>query len=121
MTIARRVNVQKQLLPVSSMWPIGPPVSIRTRSRTIVSFFAHYRKSPPPRNLIFTIRLLSPGGTLNVEVIGMLVGNCFGNPKQYPDFDFKLLKNTQIAIFRAVFRPVLGNVASIFQNFSRRL
>ena len=38
------------------------------------------------------------------------------NPKKYPDFDFKPLKNTQIAIFRAV----LGKMASIFQKFSRR-
>ena len=34
------------------------------------------------------------GGTLNVEVIGMLVGNFLGNPKKYSDFDFKPLKNT---------------------------
>ena len=44
-----------------------------------------------------------PGGrTLNVEVIGMLVGNFLENPKRYPKFDFKPLKNTEIAIFRAV-------------------
>ena len=30
------------------------------------------------------------GGTLNVEVIGMLVGNFLENPKKYPDFDLKL-------------------------------
>ena len=42
------------------------------------------------------------GGALNVEVTGMLVGNFLENPKKYPDFDFKPLKNTQIAIFRAV-------------------
>ena len=34
----------------------------------------------------------NPGGTLNVEVIGMLVGNFLENPKKYPDFDFKPLK-----------------------------
>ena len=45
------------------------------------------------------------GGTLNVEVIGMLVGNCFGKPQ-----------NTQIAILRAVLRVVLGKMASIFHN-----
>ena len=33
-----------------------------------------------------------PGGTLNVEVIGMLVGNFLQSPKKYPDFDFKHLK-----------------------------
>ena len=33
-------------------------------------------------------------GTLNVEVIGMLVGIFLENPKKYPDFDFKPLKNT---------------------------
>ena len=33
-----------------------------------------------------------PGGTLNVEVIGMLVGSFLENPKKYPDFDFKPLK-----------------------------
>ena len=33
------------------------------------------------------------GGTLNVEVIGMLVGNSvLENAKKYPDFDFKPLK-----------------------------
>ena len=33
------------------------------------------------------------GGTLNVKVIGMLVGNFFlENTKKYPDFDFKPLK-----------------------------
>ena len=31
----------------------------------------------------------APGGTLNVEVIGMFVGNFLENPKKYPDFDFK--------------------------------
>ena len=36
--------------------------------------------------------LKNPGGTLNVEVIGILVGNFLENPKKYPDFDFKLLK-----------------------------
>ena len=39
----------------------------------------------------------NPGGTLNVEVIGMLVGNFFGNPKKYSYLDSKALKNTQIA------------------------
>ena len=34
------------------------------------------------------------GGTLNAEVIGMLVGNFLENPKKYPDFDFKPLKIT---------------------------
>ena len=57
------------------------------------------------------------GGTLNVEVIGMLVGNFLENPKKYPDFDFKPLENTQIAILRAVLRAVLGEMASIFQKF----
>ena len=37
------------------------------------------------------------GGTLNVEMMCMLVGNFFENSKKYPDFDFKHLKNTQIA------------------------
>ena len=27
-----------------------------------------------------------PGGTLNVEVIGMLVGNFFGKPQKIPRF-----------------------------------
>ena len=53
-------------------------------------------------------------GTLNVEVIGMLVGNFLENPKKYPDFDFNPLKNTQIAILRAV----LGELAWPFsKNF----
>ena len=56
------------------------------------------------------------GGTLNVAVTGMLVGNFLENPKKYPDFDFKPLQNTQIAILRAV----LGKMASIFQKLSRR-
>ena len=43
----------------------------------------------------------------------MLVGNLLENPKKYPDFDFKPLKNTQIAILRAV----LGKMASNFQTF----
>ena len=30
--------------------------------------------------------------TLNVEVVGMLVGYFLENPKKYPDFDFKPLK-----------------------------
>ena len=36
----------------------------------------------------------NPGGTLSVEVIGMLVGNFCGkqNPEKYPDFDFKAIK-----------------------------
>ena len=50
----------------------------------------------------------------------MLVGNFLENAKKYSDFDFKPLKITQIAIFRAVFRAVLGKMASIFQTFSRR-
>ena len=33
-----------------------------------------------------------PGGTLNVEVIGILVRNFLENPKKYPNFDFKPLK-----------------------------
>ena len=41
-------------------------------------------------------------GTLNAEVIGMLVGIFLENPKKYPDFDFKPLKNTQISILGAV-------------------
>ena len=40
------------------------------------------------------------------------------NPKKYPDFDFKPLKNTQIAIFRAILRAVSGKMASIFQKFN---
>ena len=32
------------------------------------------------------------GGTLNVEVAGVLVGNFLENPKKYPDFDFQPLK-----------------------------
>ena len=32
------------------------------------------------------------GVTLNVEVIGMLVGNFLESPKIYPDFDFKTPK-----------------------------
>ena len=33
------------------------------------------------------------GGTLNVEMIGMLVGNVFlENPPKYSDLDFKALK-----------------------------
>ena len=59
----------------------------------------------------------SGGGTLNVEVIGMLVGIFLENPKKYSDFDFKPIKNAQIAIFRAVLRAVWGK---IFQKFSRR-
>ena len=46
----------------------------------------------------------------------MLVGNFLENPKKYLDFDFIPLKNIQIAILRAV----LGEMASIFQKFSRR-
>ena len=42
------------------------------------------------------------------------------NPKKYPAFDFNPLKNTQIAILRAVFNDVLEKMASIFQKFSRR-
>ena len=38
------------------------------------------------------------------------------NPKKYPDFDFKPLKNTRIAILRVV----LGKIAYIFQTFSKR-
>ena len=61
------------------------------------------------------------GGTLNVEVIGMLVKIFFWKIlKKYLDFDFKPLKNTQIAIFRAALRAVLGKIASIFLKFSRR-
>ena len=45
------------------------------------------------------------GGTLNVELTGMLVENFLENPK-----------NTQIAILWAL----LGKMASIFQKFSRR-
>ena len=56
------------------------------------------------------------GGTLNVDVAGMLVGNFLENPKNYPGFDFKPLKNTEIAVLRAI----LGKMASIFQKFSRR-
>ena len=52
------------------------------------------------------------GGTLNVEVIGMLVGTFLENSKKPWDFDFKPLKNIQIAIFRAV----LGKMDSIFQK-----
>ena len=59
----------------------------------------------------------SPRGTLNVEVTSMLVGNFLENPKKYPDFDFKPLKNTRIAILRAV----LGKIAYIFQKFSKTL
>ena len=67
------------------------------------------------------LHIQGPGGTLNVEVIGMLVRNLFlENPKKYPDFDFKPLKNTQIAILRAVLRAVFGKMTSIFQKFSRR-
>ena len=49
-------------------------------------------------SLLLYIRLcwreISPGvgGTLNVEVIGMLVGNFFWRTLKYPDFDFKPLK-----------------------------
>ena len=70
------------------------------------------------KNESFNQEGLNPGGggTLNVEVIGMLVRIFSENPKKYPDFDFKPLKNTQIAIFRVV----LGKMASIFQKFSRR-
>ena len=71
-------------------------------------------------NILRVSVVLPPGGTLNVEVIGMLVEIVLENPKKYPNFDFKPLKNTQIAIFRAVFRAVLGKMASIFQKFSRR-
>ena len=63
---------------------------------------------------------MTPGGTLNVEVIDMVVGNFLENPKKYPHFDFKPQNNTQIAIFRVAFRAALGKMASIFQNFSRR-
>ena len=34
----------------------------------------------------------APGGTLNVEVIGILIRNVLENPKKYPDFDSKPLK-----------------------------
>ena len=37
------------------------------------------------------------GSTPSVEVKGMLVRNFLENSKEYPDFDFKHLKNTQIA------------------------
>ena len=58
---------------------------------------------------------------LNVEVIGIFSLEIFlENPKKYPDFDFKPLKNTQITIFRAVLRAVLGKMASIFLKFSIR-
>ena len=40
------------------------------------------------------------------------------NLKKYQDFDFKPLKNTQIAILRAIFFG--GGMAYIFQKFSRR-
>ena len=39
------------------------------------------------------------------------------NPKKYPDADCKPLKNTEIAIFMAVLRAVLGKIALIFLNF----
>ena len=61
------------------------------------------------------------GGTLNVEVIGIFSLEIFlENPKKYPDFDFKPLKNTQITILRAVLRAVLGKMAPIFLKFSIR-
>ena len=79
----------------------------------------HAEVTDPELNFAHKTRL-RPGGTLNVEVIGMLVGNFLGSPKRYPDFDFKALTNTQIAILRAVSRTALGKMASIFQTFSRR-
>ena len=60
------------------------------------------------------------GDTLNEEVIGMLVGIFLENPKKYEDFDFKAVKNTQIAIFRAVLGAVLGKMASIFQKLFQK-
>ena len=42
------------------------------------------------------------------------------NHTKYPDFAFKPLKKTQISILRAVLRAILGKMASIFQEFSRR-
>ena len=33
-----------------------------------------------------------PEGTLNAEVLGMLIGNFQENHKKYPDFNFKYLK-----------------------------
>ena len=70
------------------------------------------------KSICYGHRFSPGGGTLNVEVIGMLVGNFLENPKKYGNFDFKPLKNTQIAILRAVLRVVLGKMASIFQRFS---
>ena len=74
----------------------------------------------PVKSILFiSLRACKVGdarGILNVEVIGMHVGNFFGEPKKYPEFDFKPLQNTQIAILRAV----LGKMASIFQKFSTR-
>ena len=40
----------------------------------------------------------NPGGTLNVDVIGMLVGDVFWKTlKKYTDSDLKVLKSTEIA------------------------
>ena len=57
--------------------------------------------------IVASYKLESPRGiTLNVEVIGMLVEIFLENPKKYPDFDFKPLKNTQI-------QPNLKNLITV--------
>ena len=54
------------------------------------------------------------GGTLNVEVIGMLVGIFLENPKKCPDFDLKPLKIPKLQFWGLFW----GKMASIFQKFS---
>ena len=49
----------------------------------------------------------------------MLVGIFFGKLYKYPDFDFKPLKNTQIATFRAVLRAVLGKWLQFSKTFPK--
>ena len=75
----------------------GLPVDVKSACKQYKATFELWKKNGFP-----TTGDLHPGGgggTLNVEVIGMLVGNFLKNPKKYPDFDFKPLKHTKIAIF----------------------
>ena len=46
----------------------------------------------------------------------MLVGNILENPRKYPEFDFKPLKNTRIAILRAVLGKIRLQSPKIFQK-----
>ena len=69
------------------------------------------------RSAQFKTNYQTPGGTLKCRSDRYASRKFFWRTLKYPDFDYKLLKNTQIAILRAV----LGEMASIFQKFSRRL